>query len=34
MRTIRFARCHHPKDETKWPESFLGLGWRLPVKAE
>jgi hypothetical protein len=34
MRTIRFARCHRPEGETECSESFLGLGWCLPVKAE
>jgi hypothetical protein len=33
MRTIRFARCHHPKDEAKGAESFLVLDCRLRVKA-
>jgi hypothetical protein len=31
---IRFARHHHPKDETKSAESFLVLDCRLPVKAD
>ena len=34
MRTIRFARHHHPKDETQCVESFLVLGWRLLVNAD
>ena len=34
MRTIGFARRHHPKGETKVAESFLVLDWRLPVKAD
>ena len=33
MRTIRFARHHRPKDETKSTESFLVLDCRLSVKA-
>jgi hypothetical protein len=32
MRTIRFARHHQPKDETKSAESFLVLDCRLSVK--
>jgi hypothetical protein len=32
MHTIRFARLRHPKDESA--ESFLVLGWRLPVRAD
>ena len=34
MRTIRFARRHHPKDEMKCAKSFLGLDGRLPVAAD
>jgi hypothetical protein len=34
MGTIRFARRHHPKAETKSAESFLVLDCRLPVKAD
>jgi hypothetical protein len=32
MRTIRFARRHHPEDETKGAELFLVLDRRLPLK--
>ena len=31
MRTIRFARHHHPEDETEGAEMSLGLDCRLPV---
>jgi hypothetical protein len=34
MRTIRFARCHHPEDETKCAELSLALDCRLPVKTD
>jgi hypothetical protein len=35
MGTIRFARHHPPKDETKSAaESFLVLDCRLPAKAD
>ena len=34
MRTIRCARRHHPRDETKSAESFLVLDCRLAVKAD
>src|SRR6185437_10446915 len=34
MRTTRFARRHHPKDETKSAESFLVPGCGLVVEAD
>jgi hypothetical protein len=34
MRMIRFARHHHPKDETRCAESFLVPDCRLAVKAD
>ena len=34
MRTIRFARHHHPKDETESAELFPVLDCRLPGKAD
>jgi hypothetical protein len=34
MGTIRFARRHHPKAETKSAESLLVLDCRFPVRAD